>query len=167
MTVEHGWQGRFFEDFAEGQVLQHPLGRTVTQADNSWFTQLTMNPNPIHFDKHYAAGTEYGDTLVNSTFTLALVTGLSVSDLSQNGVNLGWESVKIRAPLFEGETVYARSRILECRASGSRPHMGVIRARTVGYKPGGEVVIELERSILVYRRDHAPQRGIPAPRDDF
>jgi len=163
MTVEHGWQGRFFEDFAEGQVLQHPLGRTVTQADNSWFTQLTMNPNPIHFDKHYAAGTEYGDTLVNSTFTLALVTGLSVSDLSQNGVNLGWDSVRVRAPLFEGETVYARSEILECRPSGSRPHMGIVRARTLGYKPDGEVVIELERSILVYRRDHAPQREIPAP----
>ncbi len=166
MPKKEGWRGRFFEDFAKGDVYTHPLGRTVTETDNSWFTQLTMNPNPIHFDQHYAKGTDYGRTLVNSTYTLALVTGLSVSDISQNGMNLGWESVRIRSPLFEGDTVYARSEILDCRESGSRPHMGIVRVRTVGYKATGEIVIEFERSLLVYKQAHAPLRELPQPKEN-
>ena len=106
-----GWTGRCLEDFRAGDVYEHQLGRTVTTADNLWFSQLTMNTNPIHVDHHYASQTEFGRPLVNSCFTLALVTGLSVADVSQNAVaNLGWREVKLPHPVFEGDTIYARSR---------------------------------------------------------
>ena len=102
MPRKETWTGRVFEDFAEGDVYEHPLGRTVTTNDNIWFTNLTMNPNPIHFDHQYASQTDWGKPLVNSAFTIALVTGLSVSDMSQNAVNLGWDVVRLPNPLFEG-----------------------------------------------------------------
>jgi acyl dehydratase len=148
-----------FEDFEVGDVYEHPLGRTVTQADNIWFTLLTVNTNPIHFDSHYAAQTEFGRPLVDSTFTLALVTGLSVSDVSLNAINLGWEDVKLPAPVFEGDTIYAESEILETRESRSRPNMGIVRFRTIGMNQRGETVIEFIRTIMVYKRGHAP-RGL-------
>ncbi len=114
MPIKPGWRGRFFEDFEVGDVYQHPLGRTVIAADNIWFTLLTQNTNPIHFDRAYAARTEYGRPLVDSTFTLALVTGQSVMDISQNAMaNLGWDEVRLPNPLFEGDTVYSRSEVLE------------------------------------------------------
>src|SRR5881397_4368879 len=117
MTTKEGCHGRFFEDFAVGDVYQHPLGRTVTTTDNIWFTLLTQNTAPIHFDHHYAAQTEFGKPLVDSTFTLALVTGQSVADISQNGVNLGWDEVRLPNPVFEGDTIYAQSEVLELRES--------------------------------------------------
>ncbi len=107
--------GRCYEDFTVGDVYQHPVGRTVTETDNVWFTLLTVNNNPIHFDKHYAAQTEWGRPLVDSTFTLALVTGLSVSDMSQYAVNLGWDAVRLPAPVFEGDTIYAQSEVISMR----------------------------------------------------
>ena len=131
-TPRAGW--RAYEDFAPGMVIRHPLGRTVTATDNTWFTLLTVNSNPIHFDHHYAAQTEFGRPLVNSTFTLALVTGLSVADISQYGVNLGWDEVRMPAPVFEGDTIYAQSEVLSTRESKSRPHMGLIEIRTTGFK---------------------------------
>jgi itaconyl-CoA hydratase len=150
---------RFFEDFVVGDVYEHKLGRTVTTADNQWFSLLTMNANPLHVDHHYSSQTEFGRPLVNSCFTLALVTGMSVADVSENAVaNLGWHEVRMPAPLFEGDTVYARSEVLEARESKSRPHAGIVRVRTTGYKPDGTVVMELERSVMVYRRGHAPAR---------
>ena len=157
MATKPGWQGRVFEDFEVGDVYEHPLGRTVTQADNIWFTLLTVNTNPIHFDSHYAAQTEFGRPLVDSTFTLALVTGLSVSDVSLNAINLGWESVKLPAPVFEGDTIYAQSEILETRESRSRTNMGIVRFRTTGMNQRGETVIEFIRTIMVYKRGHAPR----------
>src|SRR5438132_1664507 len=163
MTTKEGWQGRFFEDFEVGDVYQHPLGRTVTTTDNIWFTLLTQNTAPIHFDHHYAAQTEFGRPLVDSTFTLALVTGMSVSDVSQNAINLGWESVRLPAPLFEGDTVYAQSEVLEKRESRSRPNMGIVRLRTTGMNQKGEIVIEFVRTIMVYKRGHTPQ-GFRPPR---
>src|SRR5436309_2645081 len=106
MTIKEGWTGRCFEDFAVGDVYIHPLGRTITAADNIWTTLLTLNTNPIHFDRHYAAGTEFGRPLVDSTFTLALVTGMSVTDVSQNALaNLGWDEVRLPTPVFEGDTI--------------------------------------------------------------
>ena len=156
MAVKTGWTGRVFEDFEVGDVYEHPLGRTVTTADNIWFTALTMNPNPIHFDHAYAAQTDFGKPLVNSCFTIALITGLSVSDLSQNGVNLGWDEVRMPKPVFEGDTLYARSEVLEKRESASRPHQGIVRFRTEGYNQEGTVVIEFKRTILVYRAGHVP-----------
>ena len=122
-----------FEDFAVGDIYEHPLGRTVTQADNIWFTCLTMNTNPIHFDAEYASQTEFKKPLVNSCFTLALVTGQSVIDLTMNGVaNLGWDDVRLPHPLFEGDTVYAKSEVLETRESKSRPKVGIVRVKTTG-----------------------------------
>ncbi|MBT9258886.1 MAG: MaoC family dehydratase [Clostridiales bacterium] len=151
-------EGRYFEDFQVGEVIHHPLGRTITQADNIWFTLLTVNTNPIHLDSHYAAQTEFGRPLVNSTLTLAIITGLSVADISQNAINLGWEKVTLPHPVFEGDTLYARTEILEKRESRSRPHMGIVRLRTTGVNQDGVTVMEFERSILVYKRDGAPRR---------
>jgi itaconyl-CoA hydratase len=156
--------GRCYEDFQVGDIYRHPLGRTVTATDNAWFTLLTQNTNPIHFDAYYAAQTEWGRPLVNSAFTLALVTGLSVADVSQYAVNLGWDEVRMPAPLFEGDTVYAQTEVLSKRESQSRPHQGLVTIRTIGYKQDGTVIIEFKRTILVYKRAHVPQRPLPAPR---
>lgn len=150
-----------YEDFEAGMVIRHPLGRTVTQTDNIWFTMLTGNTNPIHFDAHYAAQTEFGKPLVNSTFTLALVTGLSVADISQNAVNLGWDEVRMPAPVFEGDTLYAQSEVLSTRESKSRPTMGLVEIRTTGFNQAGTIVVQFRRAILVYRRGFVPEIPIP------
>lgn len=155
--------GRCYEDFTVGEVIRHPLGRTVTTTDNIWFTLLTANTNPIHFDAHYSAQTEFGKPLLNSTFTLALVTGLSVADISQHAVNLGWDEVRMPAPVFEGDTIYAQTTILSKRESKSRPHMGLVEIKSTGYKQDGTVVLEFRRTILVYKRGHEPKRPEPAP----
>jgi itaconyl-CoA hydratase len=154
--------GRCYEDFVVGEVIRHPLGRTVTTTDNIWFTLLTANSNPIHFDAHYAAQTEFGKPLVNSTFTLALVTGLSVADISQHAVNLGWDEVRMPAPVFEGDTIYAQSTILSARESKSRPNMGLVELKSTGFKQDGTVVLEFRRTILVYKRGHQPKVPEPA-----
>ena len=157
--------GRCYEDFVVGAVMRHPVGRTVTNVDNTWFSLLTNNSNPIHFDRHYSAQTEFGQPLVNSTFTLALVVGLSVSDISRHAVNLGWEEVTLPAPVFEGDTIYAESEVLSTRESKSRPNMGIVQVRTRGYKQDGTVVIVYRRTILVYKRDHVPVRPTPGIRE--
>ena len=157
-TVKPGWQGRFFEDFEVGDIYEHPLGRTVLAADNVWFTLLTQNTAKIHFDAHYASKTEWGKPLVDSTFTLALVTGQSVTDVSQNVMaNLGWDNVRLPNPVFEGDTIYSRSEVLEARESKSRENVGVVRVRTTGVNQEGTEVITFERTLLVYKRDHAPR----------
>ena len=158
MAVKQGWTGRVFEDFAVGDVYEHPLGRTVIDADNIWFTCMTMNTNPIHFDGEYASRTEFGRRLMNSCFTLALVTGQSVTDLTQNAVaNLGWDEVRLPNPLFEGDTVYSRSEVLETRESRSRPTVGIVRVRTTGVNQHGVPVIEFQRTFMVYKRGHVPR----------
>jgi itaconyl-CoA hydratase len=158
MATKEGWRGRFYEDFDVGDVYQHPLGRTVLSVDNSWFTLLTQNTAPIHFDHHYAAQTEFGKPLVDSTFTLALVTGQSVSDISQNVfANLGWDEVRLPHPVFEGDTIYSQSEVLEKRESKSRPTIGIVTVRTMGYNQDGVVVITFKRTLMVYKRGHAPQ----------
>jgi itaconyl-CoA hydratase len=157
MTVRAGWQGRFFEDFVIGDVYEHPLGRTVLAADNVWFTLLTQNTNPIHFDYHYAAQTDFGQPVVDSTFTLALVTGQSVTDVSQNVfANLGWDEVRLPNPVFEGDTIYSRSEVVEVRASASRPNVGIVSVRTTGFNQRGEPVITFKRTVMVYRRGEGP-----------
>jgi itaconyl-CoA hydratase len=158
MATVPGWTGRVFEDFTVGDVYEHPLGRTVTQADNIWFTCLTMNTNPIHFDEAYAKQTEFKRPLVNSCFTLALVTGQSVIDLTMNAVaNLGWDAIKLPHPLFEGDTVYARSEVLETRESKSRPAAGVVKVKTTGANQEGTTVIEFTRTFLIWKRGHVPK----------
>lgn len=164
MSVRPGWSGRFFEDFEVGDIYEHPLGRTLTSADNSWFTLLTQNTARVHFDHHYAAATEFGRPLVNSCLTLALVTGQSVTDVTQNVfANLGWDEVRLPAPVFEGDTVYSRSEVLETRPSSSRPGVGLVTVRTTGYNQDGTVVITFRRTALVYRRGHGPDGRRPSP----
>jgi itaconyl-CoA hydratase len=160
MAIKQGWTGRVFEDFEVGDVYPHPLGRTILPADNMWFTMLTLNTNPIHFDHEYARKTEFGRVLVNSTLTLALVTGQSVTDLSQNVMaNLGWDEVRLPNPVFEGDTIYARSEVLEKRESKSRPNVGIVRVKTEGLNQAGAVVIEFKRTFMVYKRGHVPVRA--------
>ena len=157
MTVREGWKGRFYEDFEVGDVYEHPLGRTITTADNIWFTLLTQNTAPLHFDHHYASQTEFKKPLVNSCLTLSLVTGQSVIDVSQNVMaNLGWDEVRLPHPVFEGDTVYSRSEVLEKRDSKSRPNVGVVTVRTAGFNQDGVEVISFRRTLLVYRRGKAP-----------
>src|SRR5437868_10658058 len=166
MTTKEGWQGRFFEDFEISDVYQHPLGRTVTTTDNIWFTLLTQNTAPIHFDHHYAAQTEFGKPLVDSTFTLALVTGQSVADISQNVfANLGWDEIRLPNPVFEGDTIYSQSEVLEKRESRSRPNVGIVTAQTTGYNQDGKIVITFKRTIMVYKRGQAPQIPRLLPKD--
>ncbi|HEY3158909.1 MAG TPA: MaoC family dehydratase [Vicinamibacterales bacterium] len=164
--MKPGWTGRVFEDFQVGDLYEHPLGRTVIAADNIWFTCLTMNTNPIHFDAEYASRTEFKKPLVNSCFTLALVTGQSVTDLTMNGVaNLGWDEVRLPHPLFEGDTVYSKSEVLETRESKSRPNVGIVRVKTTGFTETGKIVITFLRTFMVYKRGHVPKRGsIPEPK---
>jgi itaconyl-CoA hydratase len=158
MTIKEGWQGRFYEDFEVGDVYQHPLGRTVTTTDNSWFTLLTQNTAPIHFDHRYASQTEFGKPLVNSTFTLALVTGQSVTDISQNVVaNLGWDEVRLPNPVFEGDTIYSKSEVLATRESKSRPNVGIVTVHSTGYNQDGTPVITFKRTVMVYKRGQAPR----------
>jgi itaconyl-CoA hydratase len=158
MAVKESWRGRFFEDFEVGDVYEHPLGRTVTTTDNVWFTLLSQNTAPVHFDHNYAAQTEFGKPLVDSTFTLALVTGQSVTDISQNVfANLGWDEVRLPAPVFEGDTIYSQSEVLEKRESRSRPNVGIVTVETTGYNQDGRTVITFKRTIMVYRRGHAPK----------
>jgi acyl dehydratase len=160
-SANTGTDGRCFEDFTVGMVIRHPLGRTVTAADNTWTTLIAVNTNPIHFDAFYSSQTEFGRPLVNSPFILALVTGLSVADISRYGVNLGWDEVRMPAPVFEGDTIYAQSEVLSARESKSRPHMGIIEVKSTGFKQDGTVVMTFRRSVLVYKRAHLP--SVPRP----
>lgn len=158
MALKEGWRGRFFEDFEVGDVYRHPLGRTITTTDNAWFTLLTQNTAPVHFDHYYASQTEFGKPLVDSTFTVALVTGQSVTDVSQNVfANLGWDEVRLPAPVFEGDTIYSQSEVLEKRESKSRENVGIVTVKTTGYNQEGTVVITFKRTVMVYKRQHAPE----------
>ena len=148
--------GRYYEDFEIGHVYEHRPGRTISETDNSWFTLLTMNQHPLHFDAEYAAASEFGRVLVNSCLTLSLVTGMSVSDVSQKSTaNLGWEEVRLLAPVFVGDTLYAASEVLAKRRSRSREHEGIVQIRTLGYKQDQEQVIEFKRAMLIPLRGHA------------
>ena len=154
--------GRYYEDFAVGETYKHWPGRTITAADNTWFTLLTMNQPPIHFDEEYAKHTEFGKPLVNSTLTLAIVVGMSVQDVSQNAIaNLGWTDITMPAPVFNGDTLYAESTVLDKRESKSRPNQGIVSVATRGWKQDGTTVMTFNRTVLVHRRGHAPQDRKP------
>ncbi len=159
MTTHTGWQGRFYEDFVVGDVFEHPLGRTITTTDNIWFTLLTQNTAPIHFDHEYARRTEFGKPLVNSTLTLSLVAGQSVTDVSQNVfANLGWEKVTLPHPVFEGDTIHSRTSVhggpgVRVAAHARRRH----RLDRPAINQTGEVVIEFTRTLMVYKRGHGPR----------
>jgi acyl dehydratase len=153
--------GRSYEDFAVGDVYEHRPGRTITQADNVWFTLLTMNTHPLHFDEEYARASEFGRCLVASPLTVAIMVGMSVSDVSQKAIaNLGWRDIRLTHPLFVGDTLYAESEVLEARESKSRPEAGVVTVRTTGRNQSGEAVCVFERSILVSKRGHGVEERI-------
>ena len=142
--------GRYFEDFEIGHIYEHRPGRTITQSDNTWFTLLTMNTHPLHFDEEYGKATEFGKTLVNSTFTVAVMVGMSVSDVSQKAIaNLGWTDIVLPHPLFVGDTLYAESEVLEKRLSESRENCGIVTVKTTGTNQEGVVVASYKRSALI------------------
>jgi itaconyl-CoA hydratase len=148
--------GRYLEDFTVGDVYEHRPGRSITETDNTWFTLLTMNQHPLHFDREYGEKSEFGQVLVNSCLTISVVTGMSVSDISQKTVaNLGWDNVRLTGPVFIGDTLYAESEVLSIRASKSRPNQGIVSVKTVGKKQDGTQVISFERSMLIPNRGFA------------
>jgi acyl dehydratase len=149
-------RGRFFEDFRAGDVYRCRYGRTVTEADNMMFTLLTNNTNQIHFNREYGARTPFGKCLVNSTLTLAIVTGMGVEDISENGFALGWDDVRMPNPLFPGDTLFTESEVIDIRESRSRPDQGVVTVSTRGYDQRGKVVIEFKRTVMVWKRAAAP-----------
>jgi len=149
--------GRAFEDFVVGHVYEHRPGRTITDADNVWFTLLTMNTHPAHFDYEFAKKTEFGKPLVASPLTVAIMVGMSVSDISQKAVaNLGWDNIRLTHPLFCGDTLYAESEVLEKRESGSRPEQGIVTVRTIGRNQHGAVVCTFNRTMLVWKKGFGP-----------
>src|SRR6201997_3473928 len=147
--------GRYFEDFTEGDIYEHRPGRTISEADNTWFTLLTMNQHPLHFDATYASKSEFGRMVVNSCLTLSIVAGMSVSDISQKAIgNLGWNDIRVGAPVFIGDTIYAESEVLSKRESASRPGQGLVTVRTIGKKGDGTQFISFERTALIAKRGH-------------
>ncbi|GAB3096567.1 MaoC family dehydratase [Aestuariicella hydrocarbonica] len=144
--------GRFYEEFTIGHIYEHRPGRTITETDNTWFTLLTMNTHPAHFDKEYAKGTEFGQPLVCSPFTVALMVGMSVTDVSQKAIaNLGWDDIRMTHPLFVGDTLYAESEVLDKRESNSRPSQGIVTVKTRGYNQNGDLVCSFVRKVLVWK----------------
>ncbi|QLD90033.1 MaoC family dehydratase [Natronomonas salina] len=151
-----GWQGRYYEDFRVGDVYKHPYGRTVTETDNVWLTNLTMNVNPMHFNEAYAAETEFGERLVDGLFVIALAVGMSVVDVSANATaNLGYDRVRHHAPVFHGDTIFAESEVLEKRESESRDHVGLVTTELRAYNQDDELVLSLERTPMVLKREAA------------
>ncbi|MDP6344549.1 MAG: MaoC family dehydratase [Alphaproteobacteria bacterium] len=155
--------GRYFEDFNVGDVYEHRPGRTISEADNTWFTLLTMNQHPLHFDAEYARHSEFGKPVVNSALTLSIVAGMSVSDISQKAIaNLGWTDIRMPAPVFNGDTIYAESEVLEKRESKSRPTQGIVSVETRAHKQDGSLVMSYRRSVLVPKRGHGVEDKIAA-----
>ncbi|MFQ3595153.1 MAG: MaoC family dehydratase [Sphingomonadaceae bacterium] len=149
--------GRYYEDFTVGDVYEHRPGRTITETDNIWFTLLTMNTHPAHFDSEYAKKTEFGKPLVASPLTVAILVGMSVSDVSQKAVaNLGWKEIRLTAPVFAGDTLYAESEVIEKRESAKRPEQGIVTIRTVGKNQDGVVVCDFLRTMLIWKRGFGP-----------
>lgn len=154
MALKEGWRGRYYEDFEAGDVYQSPLGRTISEADNTWFTLLTMNANQVHFNADYASRTPFGKVLVNSGFTIGLVLGMSVAETSQNAIaNLGMDEIRLTHPVYIGDTLYVESRVLSKRESGSRPYAGIVDVQTRGLNQDGDVVLSYRRSFMVWKRE--------------
>lgn len=159
--------GRYLEDFVVGEVIEHPLGRTITDADNAWFTLLTMNTNQMHFNDHYSEQSPFGRQLVNSALTLAMVVGMSVGDVSQHAMaNLSWTDITLPHPVFVGDTLYARSKVLAVRESKSRPKVGIVSVRTQGLNQDGETIMTFDRSVMVWKREAAGEvASFPAAKE--
>lgn len=161
MAIKTGWTGNFFEDFEVGDVFRHSVGRTVTETENIWFTLLTCNTNMNHINVEYAKRTEFGRCLFNSGMTLAIVNGLTVDDISDNAVaNLGWDEVRLPAPVYVGDTLYAESTVIGKRPSKSRPYAGIIKVSTRGFNQDDTTVITFTRTAMIYTREGSPKSGL-------
>jgi acyl dehydratase len=147
--------GRYYEDFKVGEIYEHRPGRTISETDNTWFTLLTMNTHPMHFDAEYAKASEFGKCIVCSPLTVALMVGMSVTDVSQKAIaNLGWTDIKLTHPVYPGDTLYAESEVLAKRESKSRTDAGIVSVRTIGKNQNGDVVCSFDRTMLVQRHSH-------------
>ncbi len=150
--------GRYYEDFTIGDVYEHRPGRTISETDNTWFSLLTMNQNPLHIDTDYSAKTEFGRPLVNSCLTLAILVGMSVNDVSYKTIaNLGWNDVRLTAPVFAGDTIYGESEVIAKRESKSRPNQGIVTVRTTGTRQDGTQFMSFERTMLIPKRGHGTE----------
>jgi itaconyl-CoA hydratase len=169
MTIKEGWRGRYYEDFEIGDVYRHRLGRTISEADNTWFTLLTLNTNQMHFNAHYAEHSTYGRLLVNSGLTIGLVLGMSVSDLSENAIaNLQMDEMKLTHPVFVGDTLYAESKVLAKRETKSRAYAGIVTVLTRGLNQVGEVCVSYKRSFMVYKKEAPQDKGLfPEAKEPF
>ena len=151
-----GWQGRFYEDFHVGDIYKHPYGRTITETDGVWLTNVSMNLNPMHFNEEYAASTEFGERLVNGLVVIAMAVGMSVIDVSQNATaNLGYDEVRHHAPVFHGDTLFAESEVLHKRESNSREHVGIVQTALRSYNQKGTLVLSLKRTGMILKSEHA------------
>ncbi|KTG12223.1 MaoC family dehydratase [Haloferax profundi] len=159
-----GWQGRYFEDFEVGDIYKHPFGKTVTETDNVWITNVSMNLNPMHFNEQYAEQTEFGERLVDGPVVISLVVGMSVIDISMNATaNLGYDSIRHHAPVYHGDTIYAESEVISKRESESRDHVGIVETELRAYNQDGELVLTLERTPMVMKREHAEPTAATPP----
>lgn len=158
--IKPGWQGRFYEDFQIGDVYQHPLGRTVTQTDNTWFTLLTMNTNQSHFNADVGSASEFGRPLMVSTLTIAIAIGQSVTDTTQNAfANLGLDKLRLTHPVFDGDTLYSESLVLDKRESGSRREAGIVTVKTRTLNQHGDEVLNFERTFYVHKQGATKARN--------
>ncbi|MEZ5500127.1 MAG: MaoC family dehydratase [Steroidobacteraceae bacterium] len=153
--------GRYFEDFNVGDVYEHRPGRTISESDNTWFTLLTMNTHPLHFDHEYGKASEFGRCIVASPLTVAIIVGMSVSDVSQKAIaNLGWREISLPHPVYPGDTLYAESEVLEIRESKSRPGAGIVSVRSIGYNQNRMEVCRFDRVMLIAKRGHSVEDRI-------
>ncbi|USZ73574.1 MaoC family dehydratase [Natronosalvus halobius] len=160
----NGWHGRYYEDFEVGDVYKHPYGRTVTETDDVWITNVTMNLNPMHFNEAYASRTEFGERLVNGLVVIAMAVGMSVIDVSMNATaNLGYDDVRHHAPVFHGDTLFAESEVVEKRDSESRDHVGIVTTELRAYNQDDELVLSLERSGMLLTREYARPSAAQPP----
>lgn len=145
--------GRYFEEFEPGDIYEHRPGRTITETENTWFTLLTMNTHPMHFDAEYAKHSEFGRCIVCSPFTLAVLVGMSVTDVSQKAIaNLGWSEIRLTFPLFAGDTLTGESEVVDKRESKSRPNAGIVTVKTRGFNQDGRGVCDFVRTMLIAKR---------------
>lgn len=171
--LREGWTGRFFEDFEVGDIYRHPLGRTITETDNTWFTLLTMNTNQAHFNAQVGESSEFGRMLVASPLTIAIAIGQSVVDTTQNAfANLGLDDLKLTAPVYASDTLWSESIVLDTRRSDSRPDAGIVTIRTRTLNQDAVEVLRFRRTFYVHRRDASrakslfPEAATPLTLDD-
>jgi itaconyl-CoA hydratase len=173
MPIRTGWEGRFLEDLSVGDIYRHPLGRTISESDNTWFTLLTLNTNEAHFNAHAAADSVFGKPIVNSALTIAIVLGMSVTDTSYNAfANLGIDGLVLTTPVYIGDTIYAESLVLGSRESKSRPYGGIVEVKTRGLNQDGDIIMRFKRRFFVHKRDSEyrkssfPEPSTPIDSDD-